>query len=84
MEKLNASDAQRAFNTILMKVQQAPIGINENGKPIAVVVSAMEYEQIERIKQRNLEAAIQESMDDLATGNTYPGNAVFDELMQQI
>jgi len=35
MEILNASDAKREFGDMLMKAQQAPIGINKNGgKPI--------------------------------------------------
>ncbi|MEM6405030.1 MAG: type II toxin-antitoxin system Phd/YefM family antitoxin [Pseudomonadota bacterium] len=84
MEKLNASDAQSSFSTVLMKVQQSPVSISENGKPVAVIVSAIEYEQIEFIKQRYLKAAIQEGMNDLATGNVYPGSIVFDELMQQV
>ena len=67
-----------------MKAQQAPVRISEDGKPVAVVLSAIDYEQIELIKQRYLTAAIQEGLDDLATGNTYPGKVVFNTFMQRV
>lgn len=84
MERLNASDAKREFGEVLIKAQQSPVGINKNGKPVAVVVSAVEYEQIELMKERYLKAAIQEGLDDLEAGNVRPGSAVFAELRKQI
>ena len=84
MERLNASDAKREFGEVLIKAQQSPVGINKNGKPVAVVVSAVEYEQIELMKERYLKAAIQEGLDDLEAGNVRPGSTVFAELRKQI
>ncbi|WP_315982636.1 type II toxin-antitoxin system prevent-host-death family antitoxin [Aliamphritea spongicola] len=40
METLNASDAKREFGELILKAQSGPVGINKNGKPVAVVLSA--------------------------------------------
>ena len=40
METLSATDAKREFGEVLLKAQKGPIGINKNGKPVAVMVSA--------------------------------------------
>jgi prevent-host-death family protein len=47
---LNASDAKREFGELLIKAQHGPVGINRNGKPVAVVISATEYAQLEAMK----------------------------------
>jgi len=84
METLNASDAKREFGDLLMKAQQEPVGINKNGKPIAVFVSAIEYQEIEMMKQRYLKLAIQEGIADLDAGNVQPGNDAFDDVRKHI
>ena len=84
MERLNASDAKREFGEMLLKAQQAPVGINKNGKPVAVIMSMVEYEQIELMKEQYLKAAIQEGLEDLEAGNMRPGKAVFTALKKQI
>lgn len=84
MERLNASDAKREFSDVLVKAQQSPVGISENGKPVAVVVSAVEYEQIELMKERYLKTAIQEGFDDLEAGNVRSGSEAFAQLRKQI
>lgn len=84
MERLNASDAKREFGDMLLKVQQSPVGINKNGKPVAVIISAVEYEQIELMKERFLEVAIQEGLNDIEAGNLVPGNKAFEELRKQL
>jgi prevent-host-death family protein len=45
MEICNASDAKREFGEILLKAQKEPVGINKNGKPVAIMISASEYEE---------------------------------------
>ena len=84
MERLNANDAKREFGDVLNKAQHSPVGINKNGKPVAVVVSAVEYEQIELMKERYLKTAIMEGIGDLEVGNVRSGSAVFAELRKQI
>lgn len=84
MERLNASDAKREFGDMLLKVQQSPVGINKNGKPVAVMISAVEYEQIELMKERFLKVAIQEGLNDIEAGSLVPGNKAFEELRKQL
>ncbi len=84
MEILNASDAKREFGEMLMKAQREPIGINKNGKPIAVLVSAVEYREIQKMKEDNLRFAIQEGLADLESGNVQPGATAFDDVKKHI
>lgn len=84
MERLNASDAKREFGEMLIKVQRGPIGINKNGKPIAVVISATEYEQLEALKAKQLQAAIQEGIYDLQAGKVTEGKTVINHLRKRI
>ncbi len=84
MEFLNATDAKREFGNILIKAQHAPIGINKNGKPIAVIVSAAEYEQIEVLREKHLKAAIQQGLDDVKAKKVKEGKSVLNNLRKRI
>ncbi len=84
MEILNASDAKREFGEVLIKARRGPTGINKNGKPIAVVISATEYKQLEALKEKQLKTAIEEGITDLRTGNVLNGKAVMDKLRKRI
>lgn len=84
MDILNASDAKREFGDLLIKVQREPVGINKNGKPIAVVLSVAEYEQLKALKEERLKAAIQEGISDLESGKVASGTAVVDRLRKRI
>ncbi|GGD75397.1 type II toxin-antitoxin system Phd/YefM family antitoxin [Lacimicrobium alkaliphilum] len=84
MDILNASDAKREFGELLIKVQREPVGINKNGKPIAVVLSVAEYEQLKALKEERLKAAIQEGISDLESGKVASGTAVVDRLRKRI
>ncbi|MCU8005653.1 type II toxin-antitoxin system Phd/YefM family antitoxin, partial [Shewanella sp. SM96] len=50
MNTLSANEAKIHFGDLLLKAQQAPIQINKNGKPVAVVISADAYQSIETLK----------------------------------
>lgn len=84
MEILNASDAKREFGGVLIKAQHGPVGINKNGKPIAVVVSAAEFEQLEALKEERFKAAIDEGIADLQAGDVSEGQAVLSRLRKRI
>jgi len=80
MEILNASDAKREFGDMLMKAQQAPVGINKNGKPVAVMVSSSEYEAMLVLKQRVLQHEIELGMADVEAGRISDGEDVMQRL----
>lgn len=84
METLNASDAKREFGELLLRIQKEPIGINKNGKPVAVVISARDYEYIEQLRSDWLKAEIQKGMDDIAAGNVIDEEIVFATLRKQV
>ena len=84
MESLSASDAKREFGELLIKAQHGPVGINKNGKPIAVMLSATEYAKIEIIREQLLKEAIQEGIADLHAGRISEGEAVLKRLRGKV
>ncbi len=81
---LNTSDAKREFDELLVNAQHGPIGINRNGKPVAVVVSASEYAQIEALKEAYLKQSIEEGIADLQDGKVSDGKSVIDKLRKRV
>ncbi|NOX09370.1 MAG: type II toxin-antitoxin system Phd/YefM family antitoxin [Gammaproteobacteria bacterium] len=84
MDVLNASDAKREFGEMLLKVQKTPVRINKNGKPVAVVLSIAEYEQLALLREAQLKLAIEEGIADIETGRITDGAAIFKRLRDQI
>lgn len=80
MDTLTANEAKTHFGDMLLKAQRAPVQINKNGKPVAVVISAEEYAGIEAMKLRLLQARAVQARVDIAAGNLVDGEAFFDEL----
>jgi len=44
METISASDAKNRFRALLNKVQTEPVIISKHGRPVAVVMSAMDFD----------------------------------------
>ena len=84
MEALSTKDAEQHFGDLLRKAQRSPVAINKDGKAIAVLMSAAAYQQIERLKEQKLRAAIQEGIVDKDAGNISPGADVFGKLRKKI
>ena len=80
MDTLSANEAKTHFGDMLLKAQRAPVQINKNGKPVAVVTSAEEYESMEAIKLRLLQSRAMQAKADIEAGNLVDGEAFFDEL----
>ncbi len=80
MDSLTANEAKSQFGDMLLKAQRAPVQINKNGKPIAVVMSMDEYEGIEAMKLRLLQVRVDKAKADIQAGNTVDGELFFDEL----
>ncbi len=80
MDALSANEAKTHFGDMLLKAQRSPIQINKNGKPVAVVISAEEYESIEALKLRLLQSRASQAHADIAAGNLIDGDAFFSEL----
>lgn len=80
MDALSANEAKTQFGDMLLKAQRAPVQINRNGKPVAVVISMDEYESIEALKLRLLQSRVAKAMTDIKSGNTVDGESFFDAL----
>jgi len=84
MAILNATDAKREFGEVLLKSQKEPVFINKNGKPVAVMVSAAEYEELSAIKEAWFKKELQLGLDDLKAGRVSEGNEVMERLRKRI
>ncbi len=80
MDALSANEAKTQFGELLLKAQRAPIQINRNGKPVAVVISIDEYESIETLKLQLLQSRVAQAKADIEAGNTIDGESFFDAL----
>lgn len=78
---MSAKDAKNRFGELLMEAQKAPVTIEKNGKPVAVLMSFEEHEEIERLKLQRLRAMIGEADEAVARGEVYEWT---DELMADI
>jgi prevent-host-death family protein len=83
MEILSANEAKTQFGDMLLKAQRAPVQINRNGKPVAVIVSVDEYERIEALKLSVLQSRAVKALDDIANKNDVEGEAFFDQLLAE-
>ena len=84
METVDASDARREFGEVLLKDQKGPVGINRNSKPVAVMVSAETFDELQAVQRAALQQAIDDGMADIKAGNIVAGDEVFSRLRKQI
>jgi len=80
MDALSANEAKTHFGDMLLKAQRAPIQINKNGRPVAVVISVDEYESIEALKLQLLQSRAIQANADIEADNLVDGETFFDEL----
>ncbi len=80
MEALTANVAKTQFGELLIKAQRTPVQINKNGKPVAVVLSMDEYENIEKLKFQLLKIRAGKVNDEIKKGTTVDGESFFSEL----
>lgn len=84
MERISATEAKREFGEILLKAQQGPVGIEKNGKPAAVILSADTYNEMAAINRQFLELAIGEGMADIQAGRVSTGPQTMNRLRQLV
>jgi prevent-host-death family protein len=84
MEMLSASDAKREFGEVLIKAQHGPVGINKNGKPVAVMISAAEYAELDSLRTRLLQQEIDKGLEDIQAGRVKDGKEVMQRLRKKV
>lgn len=82
MQSLTANDAKTQFGDMLLKAQREPVQINKNGKPVAVVISMDEYQQMEAVKFTLLEERAARAKLDIANGELTDGTQFMAELIE--
>ena len=61
MRRMSAKEAKNHFGELLMEAQKAPVTIEKNGKPVAVVYSMEWHEAAEEAKLDWLKRAVAEA-----------------------
>ncbi len=84
MEILNASDVKREFGEVLLKAQHAPVGINKNGKPVAVMLSAKAFAEFSIFKEQQLQQAIDKGIADIQAGRVSEGKDLIQRLRKRV
>jgi prevent-host-death family protein len=84
MRSMAALDAKNRFGELLDTAQREPVTIEKHGRPVAVVVSAEDYKELEELKLARLRAEIQLGLDDVAAGRTVDGRKAFAALRKRL
>ncbi len=83
MKTMSADEARNQFKDALVRVRYAPIQINRNGEPVAVMMSMADYEKLEALKVQMLKDRVIRAKTETATGQTIDGEALFTELLAE-
>jgi prevent-host-death family protein len=65
---MSANDAKARFGQLLDAARRDPVTIEKHGRPVAVVISKEEYDEIEMMKLERLRAEAQIGIDQLERG----------------
>ncbi len=68
MPNMSANDAKARFGQLLDTARREPVTIEKHGRPVAVVISKEEYDEIEIMKLERLRAEVQIGIDQLERG----------------
>lgn len=72
MRNMTATEAVRGFSEVIDKVQDEPVTIERNGRPVAVVYSHSRAMELEALEQKEMKAAVQEGIRDVEVGRYQP------------
>ena len=84
METIAAADAKTNFGALLDKAQQGPVTISRNGRPVAVVMSAVAFEEQQQLKLELLRQEVRKGLDDLKRGKVMPAAQAFADLDKEL
>lgn len=84
MKKIASTEAKNNFGELLDNAQHEPVTIEKNGRPIAVMYSFKEYQEMERMKLEVLQRDLQIGIDELDAGKGIDADEVFKELLSDL
>lgn len=72
MKQITATEAAKGFGQLVDEAQAEPITIEKNGRPVAVIYSYREAQEIEALKLAELRRIVAEGIEDSKAGNVQP------------
>jgi prevent-host-death family protein len=84
VRSIAALKAKNRFGELLDAAQREPVTIERHGRPVAVLISAQDYEEIEALKLASLRAEIAKGLADIEAGRTIRGKQVFRDLRKRL
>jgi len=68
MRTMSANEAKKHFGELLDTARREPVTVEKHGRPVAVVMSAEDYDEIQQAKLERLRAEIKIGTDQIARG----------------
>jgi prevent-host-death family protein len=84
MDTIPAADAKTNFGALLDKAQRGPVTISKNGRAVAVVMSAADYEEQQRLKLQLLRQEVSKGLNDLKRGKVVAAAKAFADLDKEL
>lgn len=78
---LTALDVKNRFGEAVLSVQSSPVTVTKNGKPVLVMISMQEYEQMEAFKKKYVDEQIALGLKDIKEGRIIDAKTFFDDLL---
>ena len=72
MKQMTATQAAKGFGQLVDEAQAEPITIEKNGRPVAVIYSYREAQEIEALKLAELRRFVAKGIEDSKAGNVQP------------
>lgn len=79
MRAVSALDAKNRFGKLLDTAQREPVTIEKHGRPVAVVMSTAEYDELQALKADRLKPDVMRGIADTQAGRLRDGETVFAE-----
>jgi prevent-host-death family protein len=84
MQTVAAADAKTNFGALLDKAQREPVTISKNGRAVAVIMSAAEFEEHQRLKLELLRRDVGKGLDDAKHSRTVSADRAFKEMDREL
>jgi len=81
---VTASEAKQSFGQLIMDVQREPVQISKNGKPVAVMMSAQEYESLSKLRLDKLRSAIARGIEQCEQGEVTNAKDAFKRVRSRV
>ena len=69
MRKMSANEAKSHFGHLLDTARREPVAIEKHGRPVVVVLSKEDFDDLEAIKLGRLRAEVRRGIDDIERGD---------------